>query len=658
MHFDIQVVLSELNKVEKAFEHVNKNFTNITLNFENDKEEIIKNLSVVDLLIIDLNYPNLDSIVKLYEKSDKYILFLGNKDRKKTISFDIEKFDFMDIPIDLEELTLKIKNYTNLLDNHLLLKKEQELSNSIINSISNPIFLTDNNSLIFANDFLYRLLGLNSLEEINKKYKNISEVFVDKVGFISPNSEYLSETLENAKVCIFDMESKCNKYFTFQKIFLTHNNTYIIILNDISHEITHKQELYHLLYTDNLTKLPNRAKLIDELQNKSIHLESIAILDIKAFKEINDFFGHKVGDYILNEIALLINNCINKESMNLYKFPSDTYCVTNTDNDKDAFIEVIKKINDIIYKKSFLIDQHEIDTRITTGISFSNKNNKLITADIALQSAKKANKDFEIFYDQLDKFQEYENNMLWTKKLKNAFLNDNIVVFYQPLVNNTNLQVEKYECLVRMIDEKGDVISPFFFLDISKKSNQYSKITRTVIDKSFKQFENLDFEFSVNISYEDIEDTGFLEFIKSKLTQYNVANKVVFEILEDENVKNYELLIEFIKELKELGCKVAIDDFGSGYSNFEHLLKMEVDYLKIDASLIKNVAIDENSYKITKTIIEFAKSLNLKTIAEYVENKEIFEIVKDLGTDYSQGYYFSAPIKEPSLTSFKKILND
>ena len=137
------------------------------------------------------------------------------------------------------------------------------------------------------------------------------------------------------------------------------------------------------------------------------------------------------------------------------------------------------------------------------------------------------------------------------------------------------------------------------------------------------------------------------------LKQYNVAQKVVFEILEDENVKNYNLLISFIDEIKELGCKVAIDDFGSGYSNFEHLLKMNVDYLKIDASLIKNIATDENSYKITKTIVEFAKSLNLLTIAEYVENKEIFELTKQLGVDYSQGYYFSAPIADPSLIDFK-----
>jgi EAL domain-containing protein (putative c-di-GMP-specific phosphodiesterase class I) len=294
---------------------------------------------------------------------------------------------------------------------------------------------------------------------------------------------------------------------------------------------------------------------------------------------------------------------------------------------------------------------------LTTHISIYAINNKLITADIALQSAKKDHKDFIIFYDELDKFQEYEKNMYWTKKLKSAFINDNIKVFFQPIVNNQTLKVDKYECLVRLIDEDGKVIAPFFFLDISKKSNQYTKLTKIVLEKSFQQFENLPFEFSVNISYEDIENPDFLDFIKDLTKKYNITNRVVFEILEDSNIKNYNLLISFVEEVKSLGCKVAIDDFGSGYSNFEHLLKMNIDYLKIDASLIKNIATNQNSYKITKTIIEFAKNLNLKTIAEYVENEEIFKIVKELVSDYSQGYLFSAPIPIPEIFGYNKDMD-
>ena len=385
-------------------------------------------------------------------------------------------------------------------------------------------------------------------------------------------------------------------------------------------------------------------------------MEAVCLLNINSFKEVNDFFGHKVGDAILIDVAKLIEEKIENEDKHfkLYKFPSDNYCITNTKDCQESFVSLIKNILESVYKKVFIYELYEIDIRITAGISFSNKNNKLITADIALQSAKKDHKDYIVFYDELDKFREYENNMLWTKKLKSAFINDNIEVYFQPLVNNRTLKVDKYECLVRLIEEDGKVIAPYFFLDISKKSNQYTKLTKIVLEKSFQKFEHLPFEFSVNISYEDIENPDFLDFIKGLLKKYDIAPKVVFEILEDESIKNYNLLISFVDEVKALGCKVAIDDFGSGYSNFEHLLKMNIDYLKIDASLIKNIATNENSYKITKTIIEFAKNLNLKTIAEFVENEEIFNIVRNLGADYSQGYFFSAPISAPNIKEYNE----
>lgn len=129
----------------------------------------------------------------------------------------------------------------------------------------------------------------------------------------------------------------------------------------------------------------------------------------------------------------------------------------------------------------FTFEHYEIDIRMTAGISFSNKNNKLITADIALQSAKKNHKDYIVFYDELDKFREYENNMLWTKKLKSAFINDNIEVYFQPLVNNKTLSVDKYECLVRLIEDNGKVISPYFFLGYIKKIKPIYKINKNCI---------------------------------------------------------------------------------------------------------------------------------------------------------------------------------
>lgn len=497
------------------------------------------------------------------------------------------------------------------------------LAKIVVENINSAILVVKDKSIVFSNSAFLNIFNLDSLNDFIE-----DESFFDKV------------LINNSQIELNKKE------FTTQII--SKNEYHIVIFNDISHEKELQKKINSILFIDTLTKFPNRAKLIDELQNSSINISSICLFNISAFKEINDFYGHKTGDFILKAVADFINQKIlHYKTITLYKFPSDNYCLVANNINEDDFTNLVKDILQSVDEKIFHYENHELDVRLNAGISFSQKNNKLITADIALQTAKKSNEDFIIFYEELDKFQEYENNMLWTKKLKAAFLNDSIEVFYQPLIDNNTLKATKYECLVRLIDEDGKVISPFFFLDISKKSNQYTKLTKVVIEKAFKNFENLPYEFSLNISYEDVEKDDFLPFIKSMLEKYKVQNRVIFEILEDENIKNYSILISFIDQIKELGCKVAIDDFGSGYSNFEHILKMNADYLKIDASIIKNIAKDKNSYKITKTIIEFAKSLNLQTIAEYVENKEIFEIVKSLGADYSQGYYFSAPLERP-----------
>lgn len=656
MRYDVLIVSNEQKQFKDFKRYASKIMknVNITLSFECDN--IYDAMEYTDLLVIDINVHNYFNPLEDYLGRNIHTIFLVDDDICLEKYSIIKKEDILHKPLDLDKLILKIKHHTNLVDTNIVLKKEEEFSNSIINNIDYPIFSIDSEKVIFSNDHFFKLLNCSSVEEINSKYKNIADIFEKEDGCVTNFDNKIFEKCENKNIKVCINSNNVKKYFSLQKIALTHNNTSIMILHDISHEIEHKHELYKLLYTDNLTKFPNRAKLIEELQSNNLVLEAVCLLNINSFKEVNDFFGHKVGDAILIDVAKLIDEKIKNEGdhVKLYKFPSDNYCVTNTKDCQESFINLIKNIVESVYKKVFVYELYEIDIRITAGISFSNKNNKLITADIALQSAKKDHKDYLVFYDELDKFREYENNMLWTKKLKSAFINDNIEVYFQPLVNNKTLKVDKYECLVRLIEEDGKVVAPYFFLDISKRSNQYTKLTKIVLEKSFQKFEHLPFEFSVNISYEDIENPDFLDFIKDLLKKYNVTNRVVFEILEDESIKNYNLLISFVDEVKALGCKVAIDDFGSGYSNFEHLLKMNIDYLKIDASLIKNIATNENSYKITKTIIEFAKNLNLKTIAEFVENEEIFNIVRNLGADYSQGYFFSAPISAPNVIEYNE----
>jgi EAL domain-containing protein (putative c-di-GMP-specific phosphodiesterase class I) len=242
----------------------------------------------------------------------------------------------------------------------------------------------------------------------------------------------------------------------------------------------------------------------------------------------------------------------------------------------------------------------------------------------------------------------HKDNMEWIQKIKTAIANDKIIPYFQPIVNNETKKIEKYECLVRLIDEQDKVISPFFFLDIAKHSKLYESITKIMIKKSFQTFNNSNYEFSINLSIEDIIDYNLFGYIKNMLSIYPLADKVCFELLETEKIENYQIIADFVSEVRELGCKVSIDDFGSGYSNFSHLLNLNFDYLKIDASLIKNIHNDKNKQIIVKTIVTFAQELGIKTIGEYVESEEIYDYIKAMGITYSQGYYFSEPVPKIS----------
>jgi PAS domain S-box-containing protein/diguanylate cyclase (GGDEF)-like protein len=414
---------------------------------------------------------------------------------------------------------------------------------------------------------------------------------------------------------------------------------YIAIRHEITDLIHKSEELEKSLREDFLTKEGNRFKLLEDI--KKSKRPSLALLDINRFGEINDFYGYDIGDEVLRIVAKTFRKFIgNKYS--LYRIYSDEFAILADNEDKEHFIRFIKQISDSLSLNPLKIKGKEIYIQISYSISFEEKNTLKKTANMIKKYAK-TNKDVVIYDKNLEIEKIYEKNIMWTTKLKKAFENDNIVPYYQAIFNIKTNKIEKYEALVRLIDEDGIAISPYYFLDIAKKSKQYLKLTKRVIKKSFEYFKDKNFEFSINLTLEDIKSKSISTYILDMLVEYNIASKVVFEIVESEGIEDFVEVNSFIDKVRELGCQIAIDDFGSGYSNFEYLIKLNADYIKIDGSLIKDILINKNSEEIVITLVDFARRQGLKTIAEFVSNKDIFEKVKDLGIDYAQGYYISEP---------------
>ncbi|MBA3025530.1 MAG: EAL domain-containing protein [Sulfurimonas sp.] len=423
---------------------------------------------------------------------------------------------------------------------------------------------------------------------------------------------------------------------------------YMAVRHEITELIDQRETLQKIATTDTLTNLGNRYKLINDIA--LLENPSIAILDIERFSEINDFYGDSFGDIVIKELGYTLLNLIkDRSTKQLYRLQNDVFAILNLSLNKDHFIanieDIIEKIENITYK----IDGKELMLNIRSSISFE-KNNLFITADMAMKSAKKNRINMLVYDEGLNLDSVYENNIKYTNKLREAIESDNLVPYYQAIVNNKTGKWEKYESLVRMIDENKKIITPFFFLEIAKRTKHYETLTKTVIKKTFDTFNNTDIEFSINLTIKDIMNKNIQNYICDLLQTYNVNNQVVFEIVESEGIDNYDEVIAFINQVKKHACKIAIDDFGTGYSNFNYLLKLQADYIKIDGSLIKNIDTDMNARILVKTIVNFAKELNISTIAEYVENSTIYEIVKDLGIDYSQGYFFSAPLEFPDFT--------
>lgn len=415
---------------------------------------------------------------------------------------------------------------------------------------------------------------------------------------------------------------------------------YLAIRHDITELIEQRKNLIAIATKDPLVNIGNRYKLTLDIKKHLVN--NIAVIDIDKFSSINDFYGHNIGNDVIIKFSQLIENNITDE-FELYRLHSDKFAILNYTLDNNRFTNFITNLNVTLTESIINTEVEEFSIVTTAGISSCDNETVLLTAEIANKHAKKINKKLLVYSKELNIEKEFEQNIIWTHKIQKALREDKIILHYQPLFNNETKKIEKYEALVRLIDEDGSIISPYFFLNIAKSSGQYIDITKIVILKSFQKFRNENVQFSINLTVEDILDDELSNYLEEMIEKYNVASKLVIELVESEGIEEFEIVQKFIKKLKFLGCKIAIDDFGTGYSNFEYLVKLDADYIKIDGSMIKNINNDPNMKEIVKTIINFSKKMNYKIIAEFVETKEIQKTVEELNINYSQGYYIGKP---------------
>ncbi|MCR1811026.1 EAL domain-containing protein [Sulfurospirillum sp. hDNRA2] len=403
-----------------------------------------------------------------------------------------------------------------------------------------------------------------------------------------------------------------------------------------------QKSLIEQFYIDPLTGLPNLYQLRHDLEEATRF--TLIIANIDNFKLLNNFYGFVVGDFILESFAKTLKSELS--DTRVYRIAGDEFAILLSEKMNfytlKAYVsQLCKKLTHIKYAYA----QTEIYVDSTLSSSASESNDDIFSkVSMAQKFAKKKQLKYWIFEDSMPFAQEYENNLKYATKVRKAIVDcSGIVPYFQPIIDNETGVVVKFESLSRMIDEEGIIHTPHNFIPVAKMIKVYDKITTTIIEKTFEIFEHNSYDFSINLSFEDIVNQDIYDFIIQKLHDSRMGERLTFELLESEKVNDFNKVVHFFNEIKRYGAKVAIDDFGSGFSNFSYIIKLNPDFIKIDGSLIKDIDKDKNAQIVVETIVAFSKKMGIKTVAEFVHSSTVLSTVKQLGIDYSQGYFIDMP---------------
>ncbi|MGX2982706.1 EAL domain-containing protein [Helicobacter sp. 23-1045] len=353
----------------------------------------------------------------------------------------------------------------------------------------------------------------------------------------------------------------------------------------------------------------------------------------------------KAGEEILGVI-----NEILPLGAKFFQISDDKYCILFGEVDARRGIEFAHILKTLIIERKSCTNLSEVDVTISSGLVIGGADIIMPKAFSAIKCAKKLfskvyflDINDEIFKEQQSK--EIEYNAL----IKNAVQSGNIIPFYQPIFDNALQKVTKFECLARLLDEKNDrVLYPFDFLEQVRRMGFMRSITYSIINHSFQTFSKNNFEFSINITEEDIRDTQMIDYIRNRCKKHGINPKrIIIELLEDIEFDDDDLIINNILILKDMGFKIAVDDFGYANSNFGRLIKMQIDYIKIDGRFIKNMDANPISHKIVRSVTEFARNIGVQCIAEHVHSKVTQNLTQNLGIEFSQGFFIGEAISNP-----------
>jgi diguanylate cyclase (GGDEF)-like protein/PAS domain S-box-containing protein len=438
---------------------------------------------------------------------------------------------------------------------------------------------------------------------------------------------------------------------------------FICIMDDISNEQKAEREIKFLAEHDQLTQLINRYEFDKRLKNSLINIKennnthAFCYIDLDQFKVVNDTCGHMAGDELLRQISSKLRHVVRSRDT-LARLGGDEFGLLIENCAVDKAYGIAEKMLDLVREHQFFWENKQFRIGASIGLVVIDENMNVAEtimklADAACYIAKDHGRNrIHIMNNEDKEIGLRETEMEWVSKIHTALEQNRFVLYAQEIKSSFNNNSGIYfEVLIRMLDESNKVIPPGAFLPSAERYNLIGKIDQWVVINTIDYLlansaicNKLD-TVSINISGQSMTDESFMNFLITQLERIDISNeKFCFEITETSAITSYTAASNFIKTLTEIGCKFALDDFGSGASSYAYLKNLPVHYLKIDGMFVKDILQDKIDLAMVKSIKEIANVMGMSTIAEFVENDQIIEILRDIGVDYIQGYGVAMPI--------------
>jgi diguanylate cyclase (GGDEF)-like protein len=382
----------------------------------------------------------------------------------------------------------------------------------------------------------------------------------------------------------------------------------------------------------------------------------LCYLDLDQFKIVNDTCGHVAGDELLRQVAGLLRGKVRDTDV-LARLGGDEFGVLLKYCDPQRAPAVAESLCRTLKDFKFLWGDHSFETGASIGLVAIGEDSQsvsevLSTADVACYAAKdKGRNQVHMYQPNDNELKQRRGEMQWVSRIRRAIDENRFRLYYQPIIplNPGSSRDMHRELLIRLLDEEGKLVPPMAFIPAAERYNLMPDVDRWVIRNSFKLLgaqcsNDCDWVCTINLSGQSLCDNTFLDFVTRQLDLSGVnPDRICFEITETAAVANLVKASHFISVLKGMGCRFALDDFGSGLSSFAYLKNLKVDYLKIDGSFVRDMMNDPIDRSLVEAINEIGHVIGIQTIAEFVENNDILETLRKIGVDYAQGYAIAKP---------------